>query len=95
MQSFKEHVDRECKNCRHIRYCRGGCPYNAIAPSEGEIRGVDPHCIAYKRIFDEIGDRLNAELFGPCAIEIPVMAPEPGRKTKPGIMSLMQKIATR
>jgi len=26
MRQFKEHVDRECKGCKHIRYCRGGCP---------------------------------------------------------------------
>ena len=26
-------------------------------------RGVDPHCIAYKRIFDEINDRFNKEMY--------------------------------
>ena len=35
MRQFKEYVDRECKGCKHIRYCRGGCPYNAIAPNNG------------------------------------------------------------
>ncbi len=64
MRQFKEYVDRECKGCKHIRYCRGGCPYNAIAPNNGEIKGVDPHCIAYQRIFDEISDRFNKEMMG-------------------------------
>lgn len=74
----------------------GGCPYNAIAPSGGKITGVDPHCIAYNRIFDEITDRLNREMFegqpipggfGPGAFGMRM------ERTKPGIMALMQKIA--
>jgi len=54
MKAFSDYVDIACKDCSHIRYCRGGCPYNAIAPSGGSLDGVDPHCIAYKRIFDEL-----------------------------------------
>ena len=64
MRQYKEYVDKECKGCKHIRYCRGGCPYNAIAPTNGEIKGVDPHCKAYQRIFDEIADRFNKEMMG-------------------------------
>ncbi len=62
MLLFKAFVDSECKDCRHIGYCRGGCPYNAIVPTKGELCGVDPHCIAYKKIFDEICDRLEKEM---------------------------------
>ena len=63
MLSFKEFVNKECNDdCRHINYCRGGCPYNAIAPTKGELNGVDPHCTAYKRIFDEICIRLEKEM---------------------------------
>ena len=54
MTAFSKYVDTACKDCSHIRYCRGGCPYNAIAPSGGSLDGVDPHCVAYKRIFDEL-----------------------------------------
>ena len=92
MNEFRAYVDSNCSECAHIRYCRGGCPYNAIAPSGGKITGVDPHCVAYKHIFDEISDRLNTEMFdGPCMM--PGMSPmsQPGRK--PGVMALMQKIA--
>lgn len=92
MSAFREYVDQSCRECPHIRYCRGGCPYNAIAPSGGEITGVDPHCLAYKRIFDEISDRLNTEMYEPPGMFGISPAPSPGNK-KPGIMALMHKIA--
>lgn len=92
MNEYKNFVDTNCSDCSHIRYCRGGCPYNAIAPSGGTITGVDPHCIAYKRIFDEISDRLNTEMFeGPCMV--PGFSPMSQAGKKPGVMALMQKIA--
>lgn len=95
MHRFKDYVDQECKGCKHIRYCRGGCPYNAIAPTAGEIKGVDPHCAAYNRIFDEITDRFNKELLEsagmPC---LPGLQPEPAKDAKPGIMSLMLKLSS-
>ncbi|MBN2734855.1 MAG: TIGR04083 family peptide-modifying radical SAM enzyme [Methanomicrobiaceae archaeon] len=91
MQEFKNYVDENCKSCRHITYCRGGCPYNAIAPTGGEVKGVDPHCPAYKRIFDEISDRLDTEMFE----EPPAGMGGYGRsrrRAKPGITALMHKI---
>ncbi len=91
MQQFKEYVDRACKDCAHIKYCRGGCPYNAIAPTGGEIAGVDPHCVAYKRIFDEIGERLNAEMLRPM-MGMGGFQAALGKDAKPGIMALMRKI---
>jgi uncharacterized protein len=96
MHRFKEHVDRECKGCKHIRYCRGGCPYNAIVPTSGEINGVDPHCTAYKRIFNEITDRFNKEMFGGFpGMEMASCQSGPANAARPGIMSLMQKIISR
>ena len=96
MRRFKEHVDRKCKGCKHIRYCRGGCPYNAIAPSDGEIRGVDPHCQAYKRIFDEISDRFNQEMMGSMGLEmgLPVGGPKQEKSIRPAIMPLVRKLAS-
>ena len=91
MLAFKEYVDEHCGKCSHISYCRGGCPYNAIVPTGGEINGVDPHCPAYKRIFDEIGDRLNAEMFEAPPAEMFGFASK--KKSKPGIMSLIQNMA--
>jgi uncharacterized protein len=87
MDQYKEYVDKECGDCSFINACRGGCPYNAIAPTEGEIRGVDPHCTAYKMIFKEITDRINNELFGGAGM--PGLPQEPNAKA--GIMSLMLK----
>jgi uncharacterized protein len=94
MQRFKEYVDRECSGCAHIRYCRGGCPYNAITPYYGEINGVDPHCIAYNRIFTEITDRLNRELFESPGIEITAFGGGPNTRPKPGIMALIRRNIT-
>ena len=90
MHQYKDFVDEECGDCRYINYCRGGCPYNAMAPYDGEIKGVDPHCIAYKRIFKEINDRLNSELFGGSCMETGCSLP-PIMDAKPGIMALMRK----
>lgn len=93
MHHFKEYVDEECKGCKHIRYCRGGCPYNAIAPTDGEIKGVDPHCLAYKRIFDEIADRFNEEMMGSFDLEMGLSA-KPAKTVRPAIMPLVRKLAS-
>lgn len=97
MRRYKERVDQECKGCKHIRYCRGGCPYNAIAPTDGEIRGVDPHCVAYKRIFEEIGDRFNQEMMGSMGLELGESAasgPVGGSAgMRPAIMPLVRRLA--
>ncbi len=95
MQEFREYVDRECKGCPHIKYCRGGCPYNAIAPTDGEIRGVDPHCTAYRRIFDEITDRMNKELYDSTDMEMGDFGSRQRRRARPGIMSILQAMAER
>lgn len=94
MHRFKEYVDQECKGCAHIRYCRGGCPYNAITPTGGEIKGVDPHCVAYKRIFDEISDRFNREMFESPVMEMAAFHSGPRKAAKPGIMSLVRKFVS-
>lgn len=93
MHQFKDYVTANCKMCKHIRYCRGGCPYNAIASTNGVIAGVDPHCVAYKRIFDEISERFNREMFGSLGMECGVVGPV--ADAKPGIMALMRKMISR
>jgi uncharacterized protein len=95
MSRFKDYVDTACGECRHIRYCRGGCPYNAMAPTPGEIRGVDPHCIAYRRIFDEINDRFNKEMFESPVMEMTPFPVKPGKPVKPGVMALMRKVVSQ
>ncbi|MCD1295264.1 TIGR04083 family peptide-modifying radical SAM enzyme [Methanocella sp. CWC-04] len=91
MHQFKELVDRECKECAHINYCRGGCPYNAMTPADGEIKSVDPHCVAYKRIFEEITDRVNKEMFGSPDMGMAPFGFGPEKGSRAGIMSIMLK----
>jgi uncharacterized protein len=92
MSGYREIVDRACKDCRHLRYCRGGCPYNALVPTGGELAGIDPYCTAYNRIFDEISDRLNREMEESCAIDMMAFPGQKGKGQKAGIMSLMRRI---
>ena len=89
MLAFKEYVDTACKDCAHITYCRGGCPYNAIAPTGGFLEGVDPHCAAYKRIFDEITTRMNEEMNAPRTVS---RVSRVKRQQKPSVMGLIKKI---
>lgn len=98
MQQFKEFVDTACSECPHIKYCRGGCPYNAIVPTDGEVRGVDPHCIAYKRIFDEMNERVNEEMFGSDDMDMTAFCPfgsQPKRAVKAGMLTLMRSVLSK
>ena len=96
MTAFSDYVDTTCRDCSHIRYCRGGCPYNAIAPSGGSLEGVDPHCIAYKRIFDELNDRLNKETFEEPPPGMGGFGTSSRRKPpKPGVIALMRSVVSR
>ena len=60
LQQFRDYVDENCKKCRHVKYCEGGCPYNAIVAYHTP-EAVDPQCTAYKMIFSEVSKRMNKE----------------------------------
>lgn len=60
LQEFREYVGKNCKKCRHVKYCEGGCPYNAIVAYKTP-KAVDPQCTAYKMIFGEVSKRMNKE----------------------------------
>jgi len=93
MHQYEEYVDEACKGCKHLRYCRGGCPYNAIVPTGGKIAGVDPHCRAYMRIFNEIGTRLNDEMMGTSFLEgVSAFQGIQAARKRPGVMALMHKV---
>jgi uncharacterized protein len=94
MREFKEYIDRACAGCAHIRYCRGGCPYNAITSTGGRVEGVDPYCGAYKKIFDEITDRLDREMFESPMMEMNPFQRRPKKGGKAGIMAIIQKGVT-
>ena len=67
-------VQKDCGDCAHFVYCRGGCAYNALAAqpldhfndrchSGDRADRRDPHCEAYRRVFSHISDRALAEVF--------------------------------
>jgi uncharacterized protein len=91
LHKFKDYVDQECKKCTYLKFCRGGCPYNAIAPTEGRIEGVDPYCTAYKMIFKEITKRATKEMLGSSRVGMTSDLEELDKKPKQGIMSIMLK----
>lgn len=92
LEEFRDHVNENCKGCSYIRFCRGGCPYNALKINEktgkAEIDGVDPHCEAYKIIFKEITDRVNKEFSASSGM---ISIGRSQKTKKPGIMSIMLK----
>ncbi len=88
LQEYSDYVDRECKKCNYIKFCRGGCPYNALTITDGEVNSVDPHCIAYKTIFKEITKRATEEMLSG---NLGMSNPDLKKKIKPGIMDLMIK----
>lgn len=94
LHDFKDYVDTECKKCSYIKFCRGGCPYNALKinteTGKAEINGVDPHCTAYKMIFREITKRATKEMLGSSMGMIPGM-PDDKSQPKKSIMSIMLK----
>lgn len=95
MHNYTKNVDSACGECTHIRYCRGGCPYNAIVAHGGIDKGVDPNCAAYKRIFSEISDRLNREMADAMPLDITPFGQARQKKKKAGVMALMRTIASR
>ena len=88
LQEYSDYVDRECKKCNYIKFCRGGCPYNALTITDGEVNSVDPHCIAYKTIFKEITKRATEEMLSG---NLGMSNPDLKKKIKPGIMDFMIK----
>jgi uncharacterized protein len=87
LMEFKDFVDEECKRCNYIKFCRGGCPYNALAITDAKVESVDPHCTAYKRIFKEITDKATREMLSGSLMG----NSKPSKATKYTIMDLMLK----
>ncbi len=61
----QERIAEECAGCAFLSYCRGGCPYDALAEHGGRFNGSlkDPHCPSYQRIFRHISDQALREVF--------------------------------
>jgi uncharacterized protein len=65
MQVRQERIAEYCGDCPHLAYCRGGCPYNVLAANNGQLNEDlrDPHCPAYRRVFEAITERALGEVF--------------------------------
>ena len=65
MAERQARIEEECGDCAYLDICRGGCPYNALAANDGRFDGSlrDPHCPAYRHIFDTITDRALEAVF--------------------------------
>jgi uncharacterized protein len=50
--------------CKHIGYCNGGCPYSSLAAKQHSKAwdGRDPFCQAYRTFYDELEEKLSAEM---------------------------------
>lgn len=64
-QNRQVNIGEECGECSYLDICRGGCPYNVLAAYGGNFTNSlrDPHCLAYKDIFQLITDRALEEVF--------------------------------
>ncbi len=97
LRDWEKLVDDECADCSYIKFCRGGCPYNALTMDKEsqkmEITGVDHQCEAYKMIFREITDRANKEFLSSPNLMMPGMqsSSENKNKRKSSIMDIMMK----
>jgi uncharacterized protein len=80
MQARQEKIDAICGDCAHLAYCRSGCPYNVLAANQGRLDGDprDPHCPAYRRIFDEITNQALEEVFSEENMDA-VVSQKPGK----------------
>jgi len=93
-QTRQENISRECGDCNYFNLCRGGCPYNALADGKGAFKQLrDPHCGAYKRIFQHITERAMTEVFSPENISAVVDTPhsENGLLQQGRLLSLMRR----
>lgn len=68
-QSWQDWIDVECKECLFKDFCHGSCPYAAFASGNGTFV-KDPHCEAYKMIYNYIIDKGAAEFFSEENMEI-------------------------
>jgi uncharacterized protein len=78
MAGRERQVRETCAGCKHLGYCKGGCPYNAWAGGNAEqVR--DPYCPAYRDVFDHIQTRLLEEMASEENIEAIAARPFSGR----------------
>jgi uncharacterized protein len=75
----QEEIAQECGDCAYLSFCRGGCPYNALALGKGtfQVQLRDPHCEGYRCIFAHIADRALQEVFTEDNLAAVIERPDP------------------
>jgi uncharacterized protein len=64
LREREETMRAECGECPYFAFCKGGCPYNALAAGGDASQGRrDPHCPGYRRVFADIVARGADEVF--------------------------------
>lgn len=56
--TLKERLPPQCRGCRHLDLCHGGCPRDRTWRSDGRPDGPDYFCAAYRRLFEHAHERL-------------------------------------
>lgn len=56
---FKEELPQQCRRCRHLALCYGGCPRSRTVDPAGLRTGPDYFCPAYRRFFDHAHERMS------------------------------------
>lgn len=80
LEARQKRIGEECCDCAYLDVCRGGCPYNVLAGYGGFDRTLrDPHCVAYRSIFEHITERALAEVFAQENLEAVVNHPVPSK----------------
>jgi uncharacterized protein len=57
--ALKENLPQQCRTCRHLRLCHGGCPRNRTWRDDGRAATPDYFCAAYRQFFDYAHERLT------------------------------------
>lgn len=56
---LKEELPQQCRRCRHLALCYGGCPRSRARDTAGLPAGPDYFCSAYRRFFDHAHERMT------------------------------------
>jgi len=94
LREREKRVSKECGECSYLDFCRGGCPYNALAANGNDFHKAihDPHCSAYQHIFRYITDHALEDVFSPENMDAVVSGvdPEAGLLRRGNLHTLMR-----
>jgi len=58
-QDKSDGLPGQCRHCRYLRYCNGGCPKHRFLRSTDGEEGLNYFCEAYRRFFAHAGPELD------------------------------------